>query len=447
VRRFTFFALINAAPASAGHVHELALAVARSATNENMYLLDGTDFTAPLTGAAWPWPNTDAIEEVQVLSLGAPADYGNLAGAVFNVVTRQGSNQFHGDLNFYYQNQSLTGRNTTDDQDDGLPYNRTQFRDSTVQLGGPLMKDKFWFFGSFQYQKDSDSQPGTDPDFPAASSAKRYFWKLNYQINGNNRLQAQMHDDSSAACHRERLAGIGALKWPQPVARLPVVVGAHATTVLEARYSGFYGGTTAIRSTAARAWRVVTTTSAAPAASTAGTTARARRRPSRARSQIRRQLHGWQPRLQGRRAVQLRSRRAHLRQQRLHHTYSGVPAYGYTQLPWTWGGRLRLRRFADDTYKLGRATFNVGVASTRARLYFVEQDFLDRNGDPTGQKSRAVDRSVHVERHSPRFGMNLKLNKSGATLLKGPTAATTRHRHRRVRQHHAVDHAEVCVLG
>ena len=68
-----------------------------SATNENLYLLDGTDFTAPLSGAAWPWPNTDAIEEVQVLSLGANAEYGNVAGAVFNIVTRQGSNQFHGD--------------------------------------------------------------------------------------------------------------------------------------------------------------------------------------------------------------------------------------------------------------------------------------------------------------------------------------------------------------
>ena len=69
-----------------------------SATNENLYLLDGTDFTAPLSGAAWPWPNTDAIEEVEVLSLGAPAEYGNVAGAVFNIVTRQGSNQFHGDV-------------------------------------------------------------------------------------------------------------------------------------------------------------------------------------------------------------------------------------------------------------------------------------------------------------------------------------------------------------
>ena len=69
--------------------------------DENSYQLDGTDFTAPLTGDAWPYPNTDAIEEIEVLSLGAPAEYGNVQGAVFNVVTRQGSNEFHGDANFY----------------------------------------------------------------------------------------------------------------------------------------------------------------------------------------------------------------------------------------------------------------------------------------------------------------------------------------------------------
>lgn len=166
VRRFTFFDLINAAPGVSASTSTSSRSQSfGSATNENVYLIDGTDFTAPLTGAAWPWPNTDAIEEVQVLSLGAPADYGNLGGAVFNVVTRQGSNTFHGDANYYFQNQSLTGRNTTDKQDNKQPHNRDEFKDMTFQLGGPVAKDKLWFFGSFQYQRDADSQPGTDPAY------------------------------------------------------------------------------------------------------------------------------------------------------------------------------------------------------------------------------------------------------------------------------------------
>jgi len=87
IARNTFFDLINAAPgvnqAVAGDSRSTSLG---SSTSDNSYQLDGTDFTAPLTGAAWPWPNTDAIEEIEVLSLGAPAEYGNLQGAVLGAL-------------------------------------------------------------------------------------------------------------------------------------------------------------------------------------------------------------------------------------------------------------------------------------------------------------------------------------------------------------------------
>ena len=428
VRRFTFFDLINAAPGVSPATSTSSRSQSfGSATNENMYLLDGTDFTAPLTGAAWPWPNTDAIEEVQVLSLGAPADYGNLAGAVFNVVTRQGSNQFHGDLNFYYQNQSLTGRNTTDDQDGGLPYNRKQFRDSTVQLGGPLMKDKFWFFGSFQYQKDSDSQPGTDPDFPAASSAKRYFWKLNYQINQNNRLQAQMHDDfyriPQRATANDSPESVSVETGHNPSPGLLWSSVLTPTTVLEARYSGFYG--------------------VDHGDPLNGGPRVARRYNDLDSGQITGGIYGWYDGKSAKTAfsgkvtkyadnfmggshdfkvgVQFNSGLGEYTygNNDYIYTYSGVPAYGYTQLPWTQGGRLRaFGVFADDTYKVGRATFNLGIRYDTSRAYFVEQDFLDRNGDSTGQKSRAVDEVFSWKAISPRFGANIKLNESGSTLLK-----------------------------
>ena len=114
-RRFTFFDLINAAPGVSQNTSTSSRSTSfGSGTDENSYQLDGTDFTAPSTGAAWPWPNTDAIEEIEVLSLGAPAEYGGLQGAVFNVVTRQGLNAFHGDANFYYQHNDLTADNTKD---------------------------------------------------------------------------------------------------------------------------------------------------------------------------------------------------------------------------------------------------------------------------------------------------------------------------------------------
>src|SRR5579862_1971619 len=119
--RNSFIDLINAAPGvgssgpTAGKSDNST--VFGSSTTDNTYMMDGTDLTAPYDGEVWPLPNTDAVEEIQVLGLGAPAEYGNLQGAVFNVVTRQGTNAFHGDANFYFQTQGLTSRNTTDAQD------------------------------------------------------------------------------------------------------------------------------------------------------------------------------------------------------------------------------------------------------------------------------------------------------------------------------------------
>ncbi|MCC7180930.1 MAG: TonB-dependent receptor [Acidobacteria bacterium] len=428
VRRFTFFDLVNAAPGVSPATSTSSRSSSfGSATNENLYLLDGTDFTAPLTGAAWPWPNTDAIEEIQVLSLGAPADYGNLGGAVFNVVTRQGSNTFKGDANFYFQNQSLTGRNTTDAQDDGLPYNRDEFKDSTVQLGGPVIKDKFWFFGSYQYQKDADSQPGTEPEFPAVSSAKRYFFKLNYQINQDNRLQYQQHNDyyripqRATATDAPSSISVENGNNPSPGFLWSSVI--NPTTVIEARYSGFYGvdhgdplnGGPRVNP---RYYDLDT-------------------------GQISGGIYSWYDGKSQKTAFSGKltkfadnflggSHDFKVGVQFNHgfgeytygpndyiYTYGSEPAYGYTQLPYTQGGRLKsIGVFADDTYQVGRATLNLGLRYDDSKAYFVAQDLLDAQGQPTGQQSPAVDELFRWRVLSPRLGVTFKVTESGSSLVK-----------------------------
>ena len=168
VRRFSYFDLINSAPgvSQTSNLGSTTSATSLgSSTNENSYQIDGTDISST------PWPNTDAVEEVEVLQLGASAEYGNVQGAVFNIVTRMGGNVFHGDANFYHQSEALTGRNTTDAVDRGFPYHRDKWRDATVQATGPFVRDKFWFFGSLQYQRDWDSQPGVDPRSPSKNDS------------------------------------------------------------------------------------------------------------------------------------------------------------------------------------------------------------------------------------------------------------------------------------
>ena len=65
-----------------------------SGTNENTFLIDGTNFTCPCSGEARAEPGVDFIQEVQVQSVGSSAEFGNVQGAVINVVTRQGSERF-----------------------------------------------------------------------------------------------------------------------------------------------------------------------------------------------------------------------------------------------------------------------------------------------------------------------------------------------------------------
>ena len=428
VRRFTFFDLINAAPGVSAATSTSSRSQSfGSATNENMYLLDGTDFTAPLTGAAWPWPNTDAIEEIQVLSLGAPADYGNLAGAVFNVITRQGSNTFHGDANFYFQNQDLTGRNTDDDQDDGLPYNRDEFKDATVQLGGPVIKDRFWFFGSYQYQKDADSQPGTDPEFPARSSAKRYFYKLNYQLNQDNRLQFQVHDDyyriPQRATANDAPSTISVENGHNPSPGFLWSSVINDTTVFEARYSGFYG--------------------VDHGDPLNGGPRVARRFQDLDTGEITGGIYSWYNGKSAKTAfsgkvtkfaddflggshdfkigVQYNSGLGEYAYgpNDYIYTYGGIPDFGYTRQPYYQGGRMKaFGIFADDSFQIGRATLNLGLRYDDSKGYFRALDILDRDGNPTGAQSPAVDELFRWRAISPRLGVNFKVNPSGSALLK-----------------------------
>src|SRR3954453_1784502 len=104
IRHFSFFDLVNSAPGvSANSTVGSATGATTlgSTTNDNVYAIDGTDLSAPTGGGAWPWPNADAIQETEVLQLGASAEYGNPMAAVFNFVERLGGTAFQGGSPYY----------------------------------------------------------------------------------------------------------------------------------------------------------------------------------------------------------------------------------------------------------------------------------------------------------------------------------------------------------
>jgi len=133
----------------------------------NNYLLDGTDMNdgyrnLPVLnqGGVFGTPSTvlpvDALAEIPVLSNVEP-EYGRNAGAVVNMVTKSGTKDWHGSAYEFFRNSALDARNFFNTVDaPQSPFHNNQFGGS---LGGPLWKDKTFFFGAYEGQRESGAQP------------------------------------------------------------------------------------------------------------------------------------------------------------------------------------------------------------------------------------------------------------------------------------------------
>jgi outer membrane receptor protein involved in Fe transport len=439
--RYTFFDLINAAPGVAQQSSDNGQRQTSfgSSTNENSYQMDGTDFTAPLTGAAWPYPNTDAIEEIEVLSLGAPAEYGNLQGAVFNIVTKQGSNTWHGDLNYYNQNNALTSRNTTPSQecagDDtclaagGYPYHRDSYHDFTAQLSGPIIKDKLWFFGSYQFQKDVFSPVGVPAEFPSLGKQNRIFGKLNWQISAKQKLMIAYHNDyynlPSQGDANTAPSAVLLNYGNNPSPNVTYTATLSDKTYIEARYAGFYGHDLGKPND--------------------GSNKVARRYKDLDTGQITGGVYSWYDGKSNKTGVNAKI--SHFADSFLGgshdfkfgiqynqgggnytvayndyiYTSGGVPQYGYTQLPFKQDGQMKnVGVYFDDTYRLGdRLTLNLGVRYDNSKASLPDAPVLDKDGNETSTITPGNNDVFTWNVVSPRLGFSWKLNKGGTSVLKG----------------------------
>src|SRR5437870_2195660 len=109
------------------------------------YLLDGSIWQDPYNSLSLPLPFPDALQEFKVETSAMPAQYGFHATATVNAVTKSGTNQFHGDLFEFVRNGILNARDAFALKRDTLK--RNQFGGV---IGGPIKKDKLFFFGGYQ---------------------------------------------------------------------------------------------------------------------------------------------------------------------------------------------------------------------------------------------------------------------------------------------------------
>ncbi len=130
-------------------------------TDSVTYLLDGGMNNDLLSNGVVADPNPDAIAEFRVLESNYSAEYGRNAGGIVSVVTKSGTNSFHGTAYDYLRNNFFDA-NTFFNNEQGIPVpvlKRNQFGGT---VGGPIVKDKLFFFFSYEGQRETavDITPG-----------------------------------------------------------------------------------------------------------------------------------------------------------------------------------------------------------------------------------------------------------------------------------------------
>jgi len=174
-------------------------------------MLDGVDynnsmFGGQVGGAEGRAPlsiSQESIKEFTVITNGASVEFGRSGGGVVNVITKSGTNQLHGSAFYYNQPQAWIS-----DFADGRKPADQKKEQYGASLGGPIMRDRLFFFGSFDNQKKSITVPINasvlDPDifaaYPALASPDTYaqtqdgwvaFGRMDYQMGSSHRFMAR----------------------------------------------------------------------------------------------------------------------------------------------------------------------------------------------------------------------------------------------------------------
>ena len=187
-----FDSLVGAVPGVQNEPMLSGVSVDGASGSENMFYVDGTDITNLYTGVRGQGVAFEFVDEVQVKASGYQAEYGGSLGGVIHVITRQGGNAFHGDVLGYYSGSRLNGK-----ERDTLrlnPYDQSvaeyvNYQDlygkdkvdrveAGLDLGGYVIKDRLWFYGSFlPVYLETTRHVKFDPSMIEGDFTKRdYYW-------------------------------------------------------------------------------------------------------------------------------------------------------------------------------------------------------------------------------------------------------------------------------
>ena len=170
--------------------------VAGSSGPENSYILDGVNTTDPAFGGGGANLPFEFVQEVEIKTGSYGADLGLSTGGIFNVVTKSGGNEFHGDI-FAYGNPESFVRETKNFPFTGLAPNGFSEVDAGGDIGGPIIKNRLTFFAAFnpQFRTNNYLTQSLRQEVQGKIKTPFYSGKLSWVINNNHTFTASTFGD------------------------------------------------------------------------------------------------------------------------------------------------------------------------------------------------------------------------------------------------------------
>ncbi len=170
--------------------------VGGSSGPENNYILDGVNATDPAFGGSGANLPFEFVQEVEIKTGAFGAEYGKATGGIFNVITKSGTNEFHGDAFGYFTTKGLV-RSVKNFPFTGAAASGFSEIDAGFDIGGPIIKDKLTFFGAFNPQRRENTfltQTFLNEEENKITTPF-YAGKLTWQVNGSNAVNLSTFGD------------------------------------------------------------------------------------------------------------------------------------------------------------------------------------------------------------------------------------------------------------
>jgi len=172
------------------------VSISGNSVAENSYQVNGLNLTNFRNGLGSSFVPFEFMEEVQVKTGGYEAEFGRATGGVINMVTKSGSNSFHGGVNAYYQPSGLQEM-----KDNNYLYpnqaGESEELEANASIGGPIFKDKLFYFAFIDYTDRSDWWMTTTRGTLNEQSTPYYGGKLDWNITPNYRLEGTYFTDDT----------------------------------------------------------------------------------------------------------------------------------------------------------------------------------------------------------------------------------------------------------